>query len=154
MRGSELGSVQQILEHALRVRKLAAPLEQQPVAQARLRAGISRCQRCVGAFSVDERVLCLESAGIQELRIRRLEIRIMLRQSFERQARRGVVLLAEMRPRQPQQQCRIVLENAPQPALIDLDGGIVLVALEQLLPEPARRAVLPPNASGRTSTTT
>ena len=63
----------------------------------------------------------------------------MLCQSFQRQPCRGKILPGELRARQSQQQSRIVLENALESALIDVDRSIVLAALEQFLGEPPAR---------------
>src|SRR5580692_9844209 len=81
---TQFGAIQQVLQHALRLLKLAAFLEQQSVAQARLGARISRCNACVFAFSLVQRVPGLESPGIQKLRVGGFEIRILLGEQFQR----------------------------------------------------------------------
>ena len=133
---TQFGAIQQVLQHALRLLKLAAFLEQQSVAQARLGARISRCNACVFALSFVQRVPRLESPGIQKLRVGGFEIRILLGEQFQRRARRRKILFAKLRLRLAQQQRRIVLKNALQAAAVHLDGFVKLGPLEQLFPEP------------------
>ncbi len=92
--------------------------------------------QCVFALGLIQRVLCLQSPGIQKLGVGRFEIRIVLREELQRRARRGKILFAELRLRQAQQQRRIVLENALQAAAVHLDGFVKLVPFEQFFSEP------------------
>src|ERR1039458_9824188 len=108
----------------MRLRQIAAPLKKQGIAQWCFGAGESGSQRRIGAFRLLERVLRLQSTGVQQLRIRRLEVRVMQGQSLESRPCRREVLLAVLRPRQTQQQGGIVFEYASQPTLVYLDRRI------------------------------
>src|SRR5216684_9080741 len=63
--GTQLSAIQQVLEDALRFRQFAATLEQQAVAQTRLRAGVSGRQGCIDALRLVKRVLYLKHTNIQ-----------------------------------------------------------------------------------------
>src|ERR1700733_11564547 len=68
---TQFGAVQQVLQHPLRLLKLAAFLEQQSIAQARFGPWKSGCNECVLALGLIQRVPRLEGPGIQKLGIGR-----------------------------------------------------------------------------------
>src|ERR1700679_2841461 len=75
MRRTELRPIEKILQDVARRDGLAAPLQEQGVAQACFGPGKARCGRLVGTLRFVEGVQSLERSRKQQLRVGRLEVR-------------------------------------------------------------------------------
>ena len=69
----------------------------------------------VGTLRFVEGAQRLERSRMKRLRLRRFEVGIVLRQPLERDARRGKIVLRELRFRQAGEQRWIVLKDAGSP---------------------------------------